>query len=37
MFNCDLIPGAHTLSGAILEPRALNELIPNWKELGVSR
>ena len=26
--------GAHILSGAIIEPRALNELFPNWKELG---
>jgi len=26
--------GAHILSGAILEPRALNELFPNWKEQG---
>lgn len=26
--------GAHTLSGAIVEPRALNELFPNWKEMG---
>ncbi len=26
--------GAHTLSGAVLEPRALSELFPNWKELG---
>lgn len=26
--------GAHILSGAILEPRALNELFPNWEELG---
>ena len=26
--------GAHILSGAVLEPRALNELIPDWKELG---
>jgi electron-transferring-flavoprotein dehydrogenase len=26
--------GAHILSGAVLEPRALNELYPNWKELG---
>ena len=26
--------GAHTLSGAVLEPRALNELIPDWRELG---
>jgi electron-transferring-flavoprotein dehydrogenase len=24
--------GAHILSGAVLEPRALNELLPNWKE-----
>lgn len=24
--------GAHTLSGAVLEPRALNELVPDWKE-----
>ena len=24
--------GAHILSGAILDPKALNELIPNWKE-----
>ncbi len=26
--------GAHTLSGAVLEPRALNELIPEWREQG---
>lgn len=26
--------GAHILSGAIIEPRALNELIPDWKEKG---
>jgi len=26
--------GAHILSGAVIEPRALNELIPNWEELG---
>lgn len=26
--------GAHILSGCVLEPRSLNELIPNWKELG---
>ena len=26
--------GAHILSGAVLEPRALNELIPDWKEKG---
>ncbi len=24
--------GAHILSGAVLEPRALNELFPDWKE-----
>ena len=24
--------GAHTLSGAVLEPRALSELIPDWKD-----
>src|SRR5215210_1639220 len=27
-------PGAHILSGAIMDPRALSELIPDWKELG---
>ncbi len=26
--------GAHILSGAIMDPRALNELIPDWKEKG---
>nr|XP_039269664.1 electron transfer flavoprotein-ubiquinone oxidoreductase, mitochondrial-like [Styela clava] len=26
--------GAHTLSGACIEPKALNELIPDWKEKG---
>ncbi len=26
--------GAHILSGAVVEPRALDELFPNWKELG---
>ncbi|NLD13776.1 MAG: electron transfer flavoprotein-ubiquinone oxidoreductase [Gammaproteobacteria bacterium] len=26
--------GAHSLSGAVFEPRALNELFPDWKELG---
>ena len=26
--------GAHILSGAILEPGSLNQLIPNWKELN---
>jgi electron-transferring-flavoprotein dehydrogenase len=27
-------PGAHTLSGAIMDPRALTELIPDWKARG---
>src|ERR1700740_2322126 len=27
-------PGAHILSGAVMDPRAMNELLPNWKELG---
>ncbi|ORZ32074.1 electron-transferring-flavo protein dehydrogenase [Catenaria anguillulae PL171] len=26
--------GAHMLSGNVLEPRALNELFPEWKEMG---
>ncbi|WP_353189635.1 electron transfer flavoprotein-ubiquinone oxidoreductase [Pandoraea pnomenusa] len=26
--------GAHILSGAVMDPQALTELIPNWKELG---
>jgi electron-transferring-flavoprotein dehydrogenase len=26
--------GAHTLSGACIETRALDELIPDWKEKG---
>jgi electron-transferring-flavoprotein dehydrogenase len=26
--------GAHTLSGAVLEPRALEELFPDWQERG---
>ncbi len=26
--------GAHILSGALFEPRALNELFPDWKERG---
>lgn len=26
--------GAHILSGAVIEPRVLNELIPDWKEKG---
>ena len=27
-------PGAHILSGAVIDPRAMNELIPDWKERG---
>ncbi len=27
-------PGAHILSGAIMDPQALTELIPDWKEKG---
>ena len=27
-------PGAHILSGAIVDPRALTELMPDWKERG---
>ena len=26
--------GAHILSGAVMEPRALNELIPDWRDRG---
>ena len=26
--------GAHTLSGAVIETKALDELIPDWKNLG---
>lgn len=26
--------GAHILSGAVMDPITLNELLPNWKELG---
>ncbi|MDR5752412.1 MULTISPECIES: electron transfer flavoprotein-ubiquinone oxidoreductase [unclassified Caballeronia] len=27
-------PGAHILSGAIMDPKALSELFPDWKERG---
>jgi len=27
-------PGAHILSGAVMDPQALTELIPDWKERG---
>jgi len=26
--------GAHILSGAVMDPRAINELLPDWKEQG---
>ncbi|TMH58493.1 MAG: FAD-binding protein, partial [Betaproteobacteria bacterium] len=26
--------GAHILSGAVMDPRALEELFPDWKALG---
>src|SRR5690242_7707112 len=26
--------GAHILSGAVMDPIAMQELFPNWKELG---
>ena len=27
-------PGAHILSGAVMDPRAITELLPDWKERG---
>jgi len=27
-------PGAHILSGAVMDPKAITELFPNWQELG---
>ena len=27
-------PGAHILSGAIMDPRAITELVPDWKDKG---
>jgi electron-transferring-flavoprotein dehydrogenase len=27
-------PGAHTLSGAVMDPRAIDELLPDWRRLG---
>src|SRR5580704_12553831 len=26
--------GAHILSGAVIDPRALSELLPDWKAMG---
>ena len=28
--------GAHILSGNVFQPKALDELIPDWKEQGVN-
>src|SRR5471030_3160695 len=27
-------PGAHILSGAVMDPRAIDELFPDWRERG---
>ncbi|MDP2677108.1 MAG: FAD-dependent oxidoreductase, partial [Rhodoferax sp.] len=27
-------PGAHILSGAVLDPQSLTELFPDWKTMG---
>src|SRR5512134_1084002 len=27
-------PGAHILSGAVMDPRAITELFPDWKSMG---
>ena len=27
-------PGAHIISGAVMDPRALAELFPDWRERG---
>jgi len=27
-------PGAHILSGAVMDPKAITELFPNWQDLG---
>ena len=34
VFFITLFIGDHILSGNVFEPRALNELFPNWKEMG---
>ncbi|OYX16055.1 MAG: hypothetical protein B7Z07_03400, partial [Sphingomonadales bacterium 32-67-7] len=28
--------GAHILSGAVIDPRALDELLPDWRDMGCS-
>ena len=30
-----MFAGGHTLSGAVIQPTALEELFPDWKERGV--
>ena len=32
MVNLNVCLGSHILSGAVVEPRALNELIPSWRD-----
>jgi flavin-dependent dehydrogenase len=32
-----MLTGGHTLSGACIEPRSLEELFPNWREMGVCK
>jgi len=34
LFSFIFYPGGHILSGAVVDPIALNELFPDWKELG---
>jgi len=29
--------GAHTISGAVMDPRGIQELMPDWKEKGAHR
>jgi electron-transferring-flavoprotein dehydrogenase len=29
--------GAHIVSGAVIEPRSLTELLPDWRERGAPR
>lgn len=35
LYNCYIL-GGHTLSGACIETRALDELFPDWKDKDVS-
>ena len=36
LYTVNMFVGAHTLSGAVLDPRAMFELFPDWQERGVS-